>query len=161
MLIQLTKTHHEEPKTVFEESNDFIFPTEFTVTKIKSLKLELQSIVISLLYIDDILLEIVGTHFWCKALSFWQFFTRCWWPIAFMYTALYTNHTLLGSKGTTTSNRELYFVDLIRHNSPISHTLGFFRQPTKGGVVGLSSILLSLFGLGIGLRLVNYSIGPS
>ena len=104
MLIQLTKTHHEEPKTVFDKSNDFIFPTEFAVTKIKSLKLELQSIIISLLYNDNILLEIVGTHFWCKALSFWQFFTRCWWPIAFMYTALYTNHTLLGSKGTTTSN---------------------------------------------------------
>ena len=56
MLIQLTKTHHEEPKTVFEESNDFIFPTEFAVTKIKSLKLELQLIVISLLYNDNTVL---------------------------------------------------------------------------------------------------------
>ena len=48
MLIQSTKTHHEEPKTMFEKCNDFISPTEFAVTKIKSLKLDSQSIVISL-----------------------------------------------------------------------------------------------------------------
>ena len=40
--IQSKKTHHGEPKTMFEKSDDFIFPTEFALTKIKSLKLELQ-----------------------------------------------------------------------------------------------------------------------
>ena len=32
--IQSKKTHHGEPRTVFEKSDDFIFPTEFAVTKI-------------------------------------------------------------------------------------------------------------------------------
>ena len=54
--IQSKKTHHGEPRTVFEKSDDFIFPTEFAATKIKSLKLELQLIVISLLYNDNTVL---------------------------------------------------------------------------------------------------------
>ena len=32
--IQSKKTHHGKPRTVFEKSDDFIFPTEFAVTKI-------------------------------------------------------------------------------------------------------------------------------